>query len=98
MISDVGQNKSRTGHVISVPLFGVGVVTIPANAECVELEETTAEAIQAMTYVKILEETEPKLKESPLVKAVEEVDLGGLEEVEEAPKPAPKKRPSRAKK
>ena len=85
--------KNLTGHVIAVPLFGIGVVTIPANAECVELEETTASAIQAMTYVKILEETEPKLKESPLVQPEEE-DLGTLEE----PKPAPKKRPSRAKK
>lgn len=85
--------KNLTGHVISVPLFGIGVVTIPANAECIELEESTAEAIQAMTYVKILEETEPKLKESPLA-VVEGEDLGTLEE----PKPAPKKRPSRAKK
>lgn len=85
--------KNLTGHVISVSLFGIGVVTIPANAECIELEESTASAIQAMTYVKILEETEPKLKESPLVQPEEE-DLGALEES----KPAPKKRPSRAKK
>ena len=89
--------RNLTGHVITVPLFWVGVVTIPANAECVELEENVARSIQGMVTVPILEETEPRLKESPLAIPVEE-DLGVLEEIEEAPKPAPKKRPSRAKK
>lgn len=84
--------KNLTGRVISTSLYGVGDVKIPADAACVELDENVADAINGMTYIKILEETEPQLKESPI--AVVE-DLGTLEEDE---KPAPKKRPSRAKK
>ena len=58
--------RNLTGHVITVPLFGHGVVTIPANAECIELEESVANAISNMSSVKVLEETEPQLKLNPI--------------------------------
>lgn len=60
--------RNLTGVVLSIPLFGKGVVVIPANAESVELDESVARAINSMVTVTVLEETTPKLTENPIAK------------------------------
>jgi len=60
--------KNLTGVVLSIPLFGKGVLSIPANAESVELDESVAKAINSMVTVTVLEETTPKLTENPIAK------------------------------
>ena len=67
--------RNLTGVVLSIPLFGKGVVVIPANAESVELDESVARAINSMVTVTVLEETTPKLTENPIAKAPKQEDI-----------------------
>lgn len=54
--------KNISGHTINVPLFGVGVVHVPADAACIELEKHLADAINDMARPNvILEEVFPTI-------------------------------------
>ena len=54
--------KNTTGHQISMALFGVGEISIPANAACVELDPGVVHAINQMVSPSVvLEEVTPKI-------------------------------------
>ena len=77
--------KNTTGHQISATFYGVGKVTIEANAKAIELEPYIAEAFNNLTFpTVVLEEVEPTIKKEQVIAEVEQ-------EVKETPKPATKK-------
>lgn len=58
----MGYYKSNSNNVISLSLFGVGAVHIPANAKCIDLDDSVADAINRMTYPNnVLEKVTPKI-------------------------------------
>lgn len=54
--------KNLTDRQIDIKLFGVGNVSVPANAGCVELAQSTAEVINKRAYpAVVLAEITPKI-------------------------------------
>lgn len=54
--------KNLTGHQIKVVLYGLGEIVVPAEAKCVELNPSAADAINSMARPNVLlEEVTPTI-------------------------------------